>query len=94
LERGCLLDPALDALQIFRYQETGLIRMLWISATNPAVSLPNVARVRKILANPELFIVVQDAFMTEPPSSRMSPCRLHCGAKRPAVRPLSYYGRV
>jgi ferredoxin-nitrate reductase len=39
--------------------------MLWISATNAAVSLPNVARVRKILANPELFIVVQDAFMTE-----------------------------
>jgi anaerobic selenocysteine-containing dehydrogenase len=57
--------PPTHALQIFRYCETGSIRMLWISATNPAVSLPNLARVRKILANPELFIVVQDAFLTE-----------------------------
>jgi ferredoxin-nitrate reductase len=57
--------PPTHALQIFRYCETGSIRMLWISATNPAVSLPNLPRIRKILANPELFIVVQDAFMTE-----------------------------
>jgi ferredoxin-nitrate reductase len=57
--------PPTHALQIFRYCETGSIRILWISATNPAVSLPNLARIRKILTNPELFIVVQDAFMTE-----------------------------
>lgn len=57
--------PPTHALQIFRYCETGSIRMLWISATNPAVSLPNLPRVRKILGNPELFVVVQDAFMTE-----------------------------
>jgi anaerobic selenocysteine-containing dehydrogenase len=57
--------PPTHALQIFRYCETGSIRMLWISATNPAVSLPNLPRIRKILGNPELFIVVQDAFMTE-----------------------------
>jgi hypothetical protein len=61
--------------------------MLWISATNPAVSLPNLPRIRKILANPELFIVVQDAFMTETAQLRTSCCQLHCGAKRPVVSP-------
>ena len=35
------------------------------SATNPAVSLPDLGRVRSILQNPDLFIVVQDAFPTE-----------------------------
>ena len=57
--------PPTHALQIFRYCEIGSIRMLWIQATNPAVSLPNLGRVRAILQNPDLFIVVQDAFMTE-----------------------------
>ena len=57
--------PPTHALQIFRYCEIGSIRMLWIQATNPAVSLPNLGRVRSILQNPDLFIVVQDAFLTE-----------------------------
>ena len=57
--------PPTHALQIFRYCETGSIRMLWIQATNPAVSLPNLGRVRTILSRPDLFVVVQDAFMTE-----------------------------
>ena len=57
--------PPTHAMQIFRYCETGSIRMLWIQGTNPAVSLPNLARVRKILGNRNLFVVVQDAFMTE-----------------------------
>ena len=39
--------------------------MLWISATNPAVSLPDLGRVRDILRRPELFVVVQDLFLTE-----------------------------
>ena len=39
--------------------------MLWISATNPAVSLPELARIRKILQQESLFVIVQDAFMTE-----------------------------
>jgi len=38
---------------------------LWISATNPAVSLPELGRIRSILASEELFVVVQDAFLTE-----------------------------
>jgi ferredoxin-nitrate reductase len=57
--------PPTHALQIFRYCETGSIRMLWIQATNPAVSMPNLPRIRKLLSNPDLFVIVQDAFMTE-----------------------------
>jgi ferredoxin-nitrate reductase len=57
--------PPTHAMQIFRHCETGSIRMLWIQATNPAVSLPNLPRIRKILGNRNLFVVVQDAFMTE-----------------------------
>jgi anaerobic selenocysteine-containing dehydrogenase len=57
--------PPTHAMQIFRYAEQGSIRFLWISATNPAVSLPELARIRRILAGPELFVVVQDLFMTE-----------------------------
>jgi len=38
---------------------------LWISATNPAVTLPDLARIRRILARDELFVVVQDLFLTE-----------------------------
>jgi anaerobic selenocysteine-containing dehydrogenase len=57
--------PPTHALQIFRYCETGSIRMLWIQATNPAVSMPDLTRVRKILGDKNLFLVVQDAFITE-----------------------------
>lgn len=53
------------ALQMFRYAEQGSIKFLWISATNPAVSLPELPRIRNILKNENLFVVVQDAFMTE-----------------------------
>jgi ferredoxin-nitrate reductase len=57
--------PPTHAMQIFRYCETGLIRFLWIMATNPAVSLPELSRIRSILAREELFVVVSDAFLTE-----------------------------
>ena len=42
--------PPTHAMQIFRYAEQGSIGLLWISATNPAVSMPEIARIRKILA--------------------------------------------
>lgn len=58
-------SPPTHAMQIFRYCEQGAIKLLWIIATNPAVSMPELARIRKILAKDELFVVVQDAFMTE-----------------------------
>ncbi|GAB7046646.1 molybdopterin oxidoreductase family protein [Catenuloplanes indicus] len=57
--------PPTHAMQIFRYAEQGSIKLLWISATNPAVSLPDLARIRRILAKPKLFVVVQDLFLTE-----------------------------
>jgi ferredoxin-nitrate reductase len=53
------------AMEIFRHAETGSIKFLWIICTNPAVSLPELHRVRKILAQEKLFVVVQDAFLTE-----------------------------
>ena len=57
--------PPTHAMQIWRYAEQGSIQMLWISATNPAVSLPDLARIRRILERDELFVVVQDLFLTE-----------------------------
>ncbi len=57
--------PPTHAMQIWRYAEQGSIRLLWISATNPAVSLPQLQRIRSILQQEDLFVVVQDAFLTE-----------------------------
>jgi anaerobic selenocysteine-containing dehydrogenase len=57
--------PPTPAMQIFRYVETGSIRFLWIIGTNPAVSLPELHRIRRILDRDGLFLVVQDAFPTE-----------------------------
>ncbi|MFM1722109.1 nitrate reductase [Rhodococcus sp. PAM 2766] len=57
--------PPTHAMQMFRYAEQGTLRMLWVSATNPAVSLPELSRIRKILAQERLFVVVQDIFRTE-----------------------------
>jgi ferredoxin-nitrate reductase len=57
--------PPTHAMQIWRYAEQGSIELLWISATNPAVSLPQLARIRSILGKQELTVVVQDLFLTE-----------------------------
>ena len=57
--------PPTHAMQIWRYAEQGSIELLWISATNPAVSLPDLNRIRSVLAKPELMVVVQDLFLTE-----------------------------
>jgi ferredoxin-nitrate reductase len=57
--------PPSHAMQIWRNAELGSIELLWISATNPAVSLPELARVRSILGRDELLVVVQDLFLTE-----------------------------
>ena len=55
--------PPTHAMQIFRHAETGSLRFLWIIGTNPALSLPELRRIRKILDG--VFLVVQDAFLTE-----------------------------
>jgi anaerobic selenocysteine-containing dehydrogenase len=57
--------PSTHAMQIFRYVEQGSIRLLWVSATNPAASLPELHRIRSLLARDSLFLVVQDLFATE-----------------------------
>jgi anaerobic selenocysteine-containing dehydrogenase len=57
--------PPTPAMQIFRYAEQGSIRMLWITGTNPLVSLPELQRIRGILGQQQLFTVVQDLYLTE-----------------------------
>jgi anaerobic selenocysteine-containing dehydrogenase len=57
--------PPTHAMSIWRYAEQGSVEMLWISGTNPAVSLPDLGRIRDILRRRELFVVVQDLFLTE-----------------------------
>src|SRR5919112_1476422 len=57
--------PPTHAMQIFRYAEEGSIRFLWIIGTNPLVSLPELERIRSILGQERLFVVVQDIFPTE-----------------------------
>ena len=57
--------PPTHVMQMFRFAEEGSIRFLWIIGTNPAVSLPELHRIRSILKQERLFVVVSDAFMTE-----------------------------
>ncbi|MEV7096635.1 molybdopterin-dependent oxidoreductase [Amycolatopsis sp. NPDC051045] len=57
--------PPTHLMQMLRYAETGTLRFLWVSATNPAVSLPELHRIRSILDSSRLFLIVQDAFRTE-----------------------------
>jgi anaerobic selenocysteine-containing dehydrogenase len=57
--------PPTDAMSIFRYAESGAIRLLWIMGTNPAVSLPELARIHRILESDQLLTVVSDAWLTE-----------------------------
>jgi anaerobic selenocysteine-containing dehydrogenase len=59
------MSPPTHAMQMMRYVENGSIGMLWVSATNPAVSMPELARIRKILSQERLFLVVQDIFRSE-----------------------------
>ncbi|MGY1664395.1 molybdopterin oxidoreductase family protein [Geodermatophilus sp. SYSU D00696] len=57
--------PPTHVMQQLRYLEEGSIRMFWVICTNPAVSLPELARIRSILSQDRLFLVVQDIFLTE-----------------------------
>ncbi|MEY2548278.1 MAG: hypothetical protein QOD64_860 [Verrucomicrobiota bacterium] len=57
--------PPTHAMKIFRLAEEGSIRMLWVICTNPAVSMPELKRIRAILEQDNLFVVLQDAFRTE-----------------------------
>ncbi|WP_367046242.1 nitrate reductase [Streptomyces sp. Je 1-332] len=57
--------PPTHAMQMIRYVEDGSLRMLWVSGTNPAISLPELRRIRSVLSQERLFLVVQDIFLTE-----------------------------
>ncbi len=57
--------PPTHAMEIFRYAEQGSIEFLWVIGTNPAVSLPELRRVRSILSREGLFLVVSEAFLSE-----------------------------
>lgn len=50
---------------ILTYINSGLIEMLWVSGTNPLVSLPDLPKAREIFTKDSLFLVVQDIFPTE-----------------------------
>lgn len=52
--------PGLKAVDMFRAVHDGRIKMLWIMATNPAVSMPDAGFVREALARCPL-VVVSDA---------------------------------
>lgn len=73
LARVWNIDPAeiphysepTPVMQMMRYVEDGSIRFLYVSGTNPAVSLPELRRIRSILSQERLFLVVQDIFLTE-----------------------------
>lgn len=52
-------------MNLLNYMEAGTIKMFWISGTNPLVSLPNLPRIRKLLTQPDMFVVCQDIYMTE-----------------------------
>jgi ferredoxin-nitrate reductase len=57
--------PPTHAMQLFRYAEQGSVGFLWIAGTNPAVSLPDLARVRRILSGEQVFVVVNDGYLNE-----------------------------
>lgn len=52
------------ALSIFRALERGDIRFLWIQATNPMVSLPNLSRFRAAAKKAGHYLVVSEAYPT------------------------------
>jgi ferredoxin-nitrate reductase len=53
--------PGLTAVEMFRALEKGTLRAIWIAATNPLVSLPDLHQARRALARADL-VVVSDAY--------------------------------
>jgi len=70
--------PGLKAVDLFRAIGEGKVKALWVMATNPAVSLPDAARVRDALAACP-FVVVSDV-MSETDTSRHAHVRLPAAA--------------
>ena len=57
--------PGLTAVEMFRALESGRLKAIWIAATNPAVSLPDLHHVRRALAKAELVVVSDPYHPTE-----------------------------
>src|SRR6266850_2314116 len=55
------MRPGLTAVEMSRALEAGRLKAIWIAATNPAVSLPDLHQVQRALSRAEL-IVVQDPY--------------------------------
>lgn len=53
--------PGLTAVEMFRALEKGQLKAIWIAATNPLVSLPDLHQVQRALRRAEL-VIVQDAY--------------------------------
>jgi anaerobic selenocysteine-containing dehydrogenase len=53
------------AMAIFDLVEKGSIGFLWIAGTNPAVSMPDLRRIRSILSGDQCFVVASDGYRTE-----------------------------
>jgi ferredoxin-nitrate reductase len=57
--------PPTPIVKTLKDIEHGSVKMLWVSGTNPAVSLPELPRIRELLGRRELFLVVNEAFPNE-----------------------------
>jgi anaerobic selenocysteine-containing dehydrogenase len=60
-EQGIAAHPGKPGVEIFEALERGELKAVWIAATNPMVSMPNLAGVQRGLERAEL-VVVQDAY--------------------------------
>ena len=56
--------PPTHAMQMMRYVENGSIRLLWVSGTNPAVSLPDSTFVKRMLEKLEFYVAI-DFFLND-----------------------------
>ncbi len=56
--------PGHHALSMFRALERGDIRFLWVQATNPMVTLPDLSRYRAAARKEGRFLVVSDVYPT------------------------------
>ncbi len=62
---GISTEPGLTAVPMFQAAAEGAIRAMWIAATNPAVTMPDVKVAREGLRRAELVIVQDCYFPTE-----------------------------
>ena len=56
--------PTHALLSMFRALDRGDIRFLWVQATNPMISLPNLNRQRRAVVKDDRFLVVSEVYPT------------------------------